>query len=63
MESDREFYLKRIKEILQRPLEYPEIKEYSLGRVIWIGRPGYSASVEVWIKKVWDLLKPQSTGL
>jgi hypothetical protein len=61
-DRDREFYRREIEAILERPLDYfPDLRPYRLGRVTWIGRPGYSASVEAWIRHVWELLKDQET--
>jgi hypothetical protein len=54
---DREFYLRSIEEIVEKDQEDFGIEEYKLGRVTWIGRPGYSDSVEAWINKVYKLIK------
>jgi hypothetical protein len=58
MERDREFYRMRWHEAAEKRFEdFPGIKSYRLGKVLWIGRPGYSASVEAWINKVVEELQ------
>lgn len=62
MHHDQAYYRQRIEQLLETPLEdLIGYEEHHLGQVTWIGRPGYSASIEPWIKKVWELLKKEET--
>jgi hypothetical protein len=58
-QRDRAFYLREIEAILEKPLEAYSARVYRLGRVSWVGRPGYSDSIAAWIRHVWEILKQQ----